>query len=146
MNYSLAQFVDEFANLDFDGDGSVSISEMINFELKRLCKKEILFVGIVWIGHCINPILDRNKNIIHRKFTRSASWVEGSDFYPWFELNHLGQSICLNEYATQIASGKHTHIIHLDDKNPENDDVLEYHVDDDDVQEIMLEDRTVGRM
>ena len=89
--------------------------------------------------------MKRNKKIIARKFSRSETWEEGSDFYPWFELNHLGQSICLNEYATQIASGKHTHIIHLDDKNPENGDILEYHVDPNDVQEIMLVDRTWGR-
>ena len=36
MNYSLAQFKDEFPNLDFDGDGEVSVQEMVNFELKRI--------------------------------------------------------------------------------------------------------------
>ena len=36
MNYSVAQFKDEFSNLDFDGDGEVSLQEMVNFELKRI--------------------------------------------------------------------------------------------------------------
>ena len=103
---------------------------MTNFELRRLFKKEILLVGICWVGHCIDPILQRNEKIIKGKIERSQTVEFGSDFYPWFELNHLGQSICLNEYATNIALGKHTHIIHLDDKNPENDDVEKSHLDE----------------
>ena len=49
--------MDEFAKLDFDGDEKVTLQEMMNFELRRLCQEEILLVGICWVGHCIDPRL-----------------------------------------------------------------------------------------
>ena len=62
------------------------------------------------------------------KYVKNVSDDE-STFYPWFELNHLGQPICLNEYATHIASGSNTHVIHLDDFQPNNDPIMKEHID-----------------
>lgn len=52
---SKQDFIQEFAKLDFDGDEKVSLQELINYELRMLYRKEILLIGICWVGRCIGP-------------------------------------------------------------------------------------------
>ena len=40
---------------------------------------------------------------------------DGSHLYPWLELTHLGEAICLNEYAANIARHNNTHLLQVDD-------------------------------
>ena len=88
---------------------------MQNYEIDRLERQELLLVGLCWIGRSLDPDNGKHKAIMEGKYEAKRSAVDGSEFYPWFELNHLGQPICLNEYATDIASGPNTHVMHFDD-------------------------------
>ena len=74
------------------------------------------------------------------------SLEDKTTYLPWFELNHLGQPICLNEYATEIASGPNTHIIQLDDFDPEAEHLTAENIDTEgEFQEKCLERRLEGR-
>lgn len=69
-----------------------------------------------------------------------------SEYFPWFELDFLGQPICINEYATDIASGENTHIIHFDDKNAENDQLTNDNLNlEEHHQEFSLKNRNDAR-
>lgn len=61
-------------------------------------------------------------------------------------MNNLGEPICINEYATDIASGPNSHILHLDDFNPDNDSLTTDNiVADGDFQEKFLRKGREGR-
>ena len=57
-------FDQEFAKLDFDGDGEISMAEMLNFIDRRLNRQELLLIGVYWIGHCLNPKDEMNASIL----------------------------------------------------------------------------------
>ena len=118
------QFQDSFSKLDFDGDEQVTLEEMINYEMSRIYRQELLMVGICWIGRCLDPDVTQHKNIMEGKYEDKPSF-DGTSYYPWFELNHIGQPICINEYATSIAEGQNTHVIHFDDHQSGNEPITE---------------------
>ena len=58
-------------------------------------------------------------------------------------MNHIGQPICINEYATDIAEGPNSHVMHFNDFNPENDHISQEHIDmKENFQEFILKKRT----
>ena len=53
----------------------------------------------------------------------------------------------MNEYATDITSGRNTYIMHLDDKNPESNPIMTEDVNTDpDFQEMTAKNRIDARM
>ena len=77
---------------------------MINYVMECLERQEILLIGIVWIGHTLTPDIYAHQQIIEDIGVKEfKSDIDGSSYYRRFELNHLGQPICINEYSTRIA-------------------------------------------
>ena len=83
-------------------------------------------MAIVWVGHSLCPedpadedfiqeILDEKGNEGLKKI---AMGKDESSLYPWLELTHDGEPICLNEIATGIADHSGTHVIQLNDYQP----------------------------
>ena len=115
-------FEEEFAKLDFNADKLVSLSDLKKHGMLKREQQENLAIGIVWIGHTLNPcylphrtILDKlityEENHENTGRTDESRHSDESSFYPWFELNQLGEPICLNEYTCRIATGSNTHVI-----------------------------------
>ena len=84
--------------------------------------REDLVIGIAWIGHTLGPEYALHKNIIKEAIRfKEESKPEVSalenlqENYPWFELTHLGEPICLNERLCKLSSGKGVHVLLLDD-------------------------------
>ena len=109
------QEADPLASFDENGDGEMDLMEMIEFENDRQKIKSLLAVGICWIGFHLTPSADMAV-IKENKLVATHTGEDGSEFYPHYELTSKGEPICINEYATKIASqGPNTHVIHLDD-------------------------------
>ena len=85
---------------------------MKNFVTDCLDHQDIMLISIVWIGYLLNPKYEEHEVLIQQKCTPEVS--EAVDYYPQFELTCLGEAICLNEYATRIARGHHTNVLHID--------------------------------
>ena len=91
------------------------LKQMQNFVVDSLDKQENLLISIVWIGHILDPRSGTESKIIEEIGQQiEQTGEDGSEYYPRLELNHLGESICLNEYATMIAEVEHTHVLHID--------------------------------
>ena len=43
------------AEIDEDGNDSISLREMINFEKKKGNEQGVLTIGIYWIGYVLTP-------------------------------------------------------------------------------------------
>ena len=108
------QMMDSFAKLDYDGDEAIALSEMVEFERGRQNEESLLLVGIYWIGHALQVDFDQEL-IEGQKLLVEEEARDDSKFVPHYEMTSRGQPICINEYATEIAEGKHTHVIHIDD-------------------------------
>ena len=77
---------------------------MINYTIECLEQQEILLVGIIWIGHTLQSDMYSHKQIMDEIGIKEIkSEIDGSEYFPRFELNHLGQAICINEYSARIA-------------------------------------------
>ena len=117
--YTLEEFNKDYEKLDWDADDKVTFKEIKSFGFDRPEAQEKLVVSIVWIGHTLNPEYhsDILKNLVRGNFVKKGK--DGSTMYPtiypWFELTCQGEPICVNEYATRIASDRFTHVIQLDD-------------------------------
>ena len=117
------KFEEEYAKLDFDGDEEISMTEMTNFIQKRLYRQELLLIGVYWIGHCFNPKEEQHKQELKRKLTRTYSKVDQTKIHPWYEINVEGYPTCLNEHLIQVAKGKNTHVLLMDDYQDEIDTI-----------------------
>ena len=76
-------------------------------------------ISIVWIGHTLNPVyhFDILESLVKGNFVKNGhdGSINYPTIYPWFELTCQGEPICINEYATRIASEKCNYVIQLDD-------------------------------
>ena len=84
--------------------------------------REDLVIGIAWIGHTLDPDYEPHKKIISESIdykaapnTKVQNSTNASEIYPWFELTHLGEPICLNEHLCEISKGEGVHVLLLDD-------------------------------
>ena len=90
--------------------------------------QEHLAIGVVWIGHSLDPEDELHREIIDEKIiykqeeaTEDAE-SEFSDYepksfmYPRFELTSEGEPICLNEHLCEISAIKRIHVLLLDDE------------------------------
>ena len=118
-------------SLDLDGDDQISLDEMLIFENNRQKIKEILLIGIYWIGHYLTPEADMDiLSYFKDKIPIESLGVDDSEFFPQYELTHLGQPICINEYATEIAAqGPQTHVIQIDDYCEDPVEINNNHLD-----------------
>ena len=73
--------------------------------------REDLAVGIVWIGHTLDPEYQLHNDIIKEKIQKKQDSDEihtkksdRSKFYPRFELTSFGEPICLNEHLSKVSS------------------------------------------
>ena len=99
----------------------MTIEEIRKQGIHKREQRANLAIGIIWIGHTLDPnylphkqIIDKLVDYEHSVHESEATSMESSDassFCPWFELNHLGEPICLNEYACRIAEGESTHVM-----------------------------------
>ena len=48
-----------------------------------------------------------------------AEASDGSLFRQTFELTNIGEPICISEYACKIAGNKSTHVLHINDYQPD---------------------------
>ena len=87
-----------------------------------LDKQEHLLISIVWIGHVLHPEFEPHLKIIKEK-CGSVSSLQ----FPQFELNHLGEPMCINEYASRIAAGGNTYVLQIDVPQMESE-IAENHV------------------
>ena len=51
---SVVEFREEFAKIDYDGDGKLTLKELIDCEVRQLFRKDLLLIGICWIGRCVD--------------------------------------------------------------------------------------------
>ena len=57
----------------------------------------------------------------------SAQSQHSHGYYRQYSLTRLGQPICLNEYATQIAEGPSTHVFLLEDTQADMIPQIDHH-------------------
>ena len=95
-------------------------------------EEETLAIGIAWIGHKLLADYEPHKRILAMHgVSLPATSPDDTDFYPQYELTIFGQPICLNEYATSIATGPSTHVLLIDDEEADmNHQLQSYHVPD----------------
>ena len=122
------QMRDAFAKLDYDGDESVTLAEMIEFERDRQKEENVLLIGIYWIGHTLQE--DYDAGVMEElDLLKEEEREDGSKLKLQYEVTCLGQPICINEYATQIAGGAHTYVVHIDDFNPLHEQITSKQLD-----------------
>ena len=82
---------DAFAKLDNDGDETVSLSEMIQFERARQREDHKLLIGIYWIGFTCEEEIDDEKDILEeQKLLINQEGEDGSKFVNHYEITSLG--------------------------------------------------------
>ena len=103
-NLAKQQVIEELAKLEEKAD---------IFEEEKLKGERfgVFAIGIVWIGHTLNTDIDKHNDILKRLRVTKPD----PDYVQWYELTSLGEPICVNEYATSIASRPSTHVLHIDD-------------------------------
>ena len=106
--------------IDINADKKVSFEEIHEQGMDQRIE-ENLAIGIAWIGHTLDPHYQPHQKIIDEvvKYPSSldseSEMEDNSEIYPWYELTHLGEPICLSEHLSELTEDKQIHIIHLDD-------------------------------
>ena len=141
------QMRDAFAKLDYDGDEIITLAEMIEFERDRQNEENVLLIGIYWIGHNLQE--DYDEDVMEElDLLKEEKREDGSKLKLQYEVTCIGQPICINEYATQIAGGDHTYVVHIDDFNPIGMRLESKHLDiktESEVEQLILDSRTWAR-
>ena len=84
------------------------------FEEARL-EKETFAVAIVWVGHVVNPAFPPHQHILKQFGVKAPLGSDGSSHENSYAITHLGEPICIAEYATRLAAGPSTHVLQFSD-------------------------------
>ena len=83
----------------------------------------------MWIGFVLNleakHDLDEELNIVRPDYDRN-----GQNVIQQYGLTYLGQPVNVSEYATRLADGPSTHVLQIDDYQPNLEEAVSvYHID-----------------
>ena len=83
---------DAFAKLDYDGDETVTLSEMVQFERDRQRQESKLLVGIHWIGHTLSEDFAEDLPLLETLglLDKEVSKEDGSKFHGHYEITSIG--------------------------------------------------------
>ena len=95
---------------------------MVDYQMERLNNDDFFLISIYWIGYTLQPDLQleflKQQNLV---FPELGLGKDQSRFYAQYELTKDAEPICINEYATQIASaGDHTLVLQIDEWDRQN--------------------------
>ena len=111
INYSKNQIIQELDRLR-------ALAYNFDRNLKEGQAQENLAICVVWVGPSINSEVKLHRKLLNELKVENPdpSEIDQTEYTQVYELTHLGEIICINEYMKHIAEPPSVRVIQLNDK------------------------------
>ena len=86
-------------------------------DLREGNKTGNIAICVIWIGPSLNPEIELHRKILKDLDikTPEPSTIDQTKYTEIYEITHLGEPICINEYMKHIATPPSVRVIQLND-------------------------------
>ena len=111
INYSKNQIIQELDRLR-------ALAYNFDRNLKEGQAQENLAICVVWVGPSINSEVKLHRKLLNELKVENPDprEIDQTEYTQVYELTHLGEIICINEYMKHIAEPPSVRVIQLNDK------------------------------